>query len=194
MIVWINGAFGGGKTTLADELHSRLPDALPFDPEYVGYILVKWAPAAGSGDFQDIPLWRKLVAGFAIGLAADYGRALIVPMTLVNSQYRDEIFEAISAAGQSILHVFLDVPAPELRRRIEAQVIVENNPEADAEARAFRLGNVDRGVAARDALSADTLVLRGDQHSPGELADLVLQVMREREPTVMSLADSDTRR
>jgi hypothetical protein len=51
-------------------LHRRLPDTLPFDPEYVGYILVRWAPPAPSGDFQDIPLCRKLVAEFAIGLAA----------------------------------------------------------------------------------------------------------------------------
>jgi uridine kinase len=38
VIVWINGAFGAGKTTLAGELHRRLPDALAFDPEYVGYL------------------------------------------------------------------------------------------------------------------------------------------------------------
>ena len=95
MIVWINGAFGGGKTTLAQELHRRLPDALPFDPEYVGAVMVKWAPPAPSGDFQDIPLWRKMTAQFAIGLAADYSRTLIVPMTVVNSQYRNEIFGLI---------------------------------------------------------------------------------------------------
>lgn len=84
MIIWINGAFGGGKTTLADELHGRLPDAMRFDPEYVGYILIKWVPPAQSGDFQDIPLWRKLVAEFATAMASEYGRPLIVPMTLVN--------------------------------------------------------------------------------------------------------------
>lgn len=174
MIVWINGAFGGGKTTLALELHGWLPDALPFDPEYVGAILAKWAPPAQSGDFQDIPLWRKLTAQFAIGLAADYGRTLIVPMTLVNPQYRNEIFGLIRDAGQPLLHVFLDVPAKELRRRINSQILVVDDPAADAEARAFRLGNVDRGGAARGGLPADTLVLRGDQHTPNELADLVL--------------------
>lgn len=42
MIIWINGAFGGGKTTLAEELQRRLPHAILFDPEYVGYLLVKW--------------------------------------------------------------------------------------------------------------------------------------------------------
>jgi adenylate kinase family enzyme len=48
MMIWINGAFGAGKTTLAEELHQRLPDALAFDPEYVGYILNRWVPAPDS--------------------------------------------------------------------------------------------------------------------------------------------------
>ena len=175
MIIWINGAFGAGKTTLAQELAQRLPEALPFDPEYVGYILVKWVPAAASGDFQDIPLWRKLVAEFAIGMSADYGRPLIVPMTLVHHGYRAEIFSLIGRAGIPVRHVFLDVPAGELHRRIDAQVLVEDDPGQDAEARAFRHRNVERCVQARDGLPADTLILRGDQHTPAELADLVLQ-------------------
>jgi uridine kinase len=28
VIIWINGAFGAGKTALAEELHRRLPDAV----------------------------------------------------------------------------------------------------------------------------------------------------------------------
>jgi hypothetical protein len=55
MIIWINGAFGGGKTTLAEELHRRLPDALPFDPEYVGYILRRWAPPADDAGEPELP-------------------------------------------------------------------------------------------------------------------------------------------
>ncbi len=51
-----------------------------------------------------------------IGLAAKYGRTLIVPMTLVDTMYRDEIFGLITDAGHPLLHVFLDVPALELRR------------------------------------------------------------------------------
>ncbi len=173
MMIWINGAFGSGKTTLADELHRRLPEALPFDPEYVGFILTRWVPNPDSGDFQDIPLWRKLVAEFAIGLSAEYGRPLIIPMTLVNAAYREEIFGLISKAGDQIMHVFLDVPAEELRRRIDTQVLVEDNPEADASARAFRHRNVERCVAARDELGPGSLILRGDQHTPAELADFV---------------------
>ena len=174
MIIWINGAFGAGKTTLAEELHRRLPDALPFDPEYVGYILGKWVPMPTSGDFQDIPLWRKLVAEFAIGMSADYGKTLVVPMTLVNPDYLAEIFGQVSLAGEAILHVFLDVPEVELRRRIDAQVLVQDDPQQDANARAFRHRNVERCVAARDRLPQGTLVLRGDELTPAELADVVL--------------------
>jgi hypothetical protein len=36
VIIWINGGFGAGKTTLPEELHRRLPDAVLFDPEDVG--------------------------------------------------------------------------------------------------------------------------------------------------------------
>jgi predicted kinase len=177
VIIWINGAFAAGKTTLAEELERRLPDAMQFDPEYVGYILIKWVPPADSGDFQDIPLWRKLVADFAIGMSADYGRPLIVPMTLVNHGYRAEILELIGRAGIPVLHVFLDVPAAELHRRIDARVVAPGNPEQDAEARAFGHRNVERGVQARAGLPADTLILRGDQHTPAELADLVLKAV-----------------
>jgi hypothetical protein len=60
-------------------------------------------------------------------------------------------------------------------------IVVENDPEADAEARAFRHDNVERAVAARHDLPDDTLVLRGDLQTPAELADLVLQAIQDRE-------------
>ncbi len=56
MIIWLNGGFGAGKTTLAEELHRRLPDAVVYDPEDVGLMLWKWMPP--NGDFQHLPSWR----------------------------------------------------------------------------------------------------------------------------------------
>lgn len=177
MIVWINGAFGSGKTTLAAELSRRLPDALEFDPEYVGYLLRRWVPPAPSGDFQDIPLWRTLVAQFATGLWHSYERIVITPMTVVNAGYRAEIFDAMRAAGVPLLHVFLDVPADVLRERITGQEILDGSPQSD-ETREFRLGNVERCVAARADLDPGTLVLRADLDPPEKLADRVLTAMR----------------
>jgi len=112
-------------------------------------------------------------------MSADYGRPLIIPMTLVNPVYREEIFGQISRARERVLHVFLDVPAEELRRRIDAQVLDEDDAGADASARAFRHRNAERCSAARAELPPSTLTLRGDQHTPAELADLVVRDLRE---------------
>jgi adenylate kinase family enzyme len=55
VIIWINGGFGAGKTTLADELHRRLPDAVVYNPEDVGVMLWKWIWP--NGDF--VPMFRQ---------------------------------------------------------------------------------------------------------------------------------------
>ena len=41
MVVWLNGAFGAGKTTCAFELNRRLADSYVFDPENAGYYIRK---------------------------------------------------------------------------------------------------------------------------------------------------------
>jgi hypothetical protein len=50
VIIWLNGGFGAGKTTLAKELHRRVPDAVVYNPEDVGLMLWKWMPP--NDDFQ----------------------------------------------------------------------------------------------------------------------------------------------
>lgn len=169
-----------GETTLAEALHERMPDALSFDPEYVGFLLRRWVPEPPA-DFQDIPLWRKLTAEFAIGLCREYQRPLIIPMTLIDAAHRNEIFELISAADVELVHVFLDVPAAELRRRINEQVLVPDDTHLAAQAREFRLGNIDRCVAARAGLPAGTLVLRGDRLTPEQLAERVVEAVAARQ-------------
>lgn len=39
MIVMVNGAFGAGKTTVAEELLRQIDGSMIFDPEEVGYML-----------------------------------------------------------------------------------------------------------------------------------------------------------
>lgn len=173
MIIWLNGAFGSGKTTLAEELHRRLPDAVIFDPEYVGYALTQAVPAP-TGDFQDLSSWRHLVAEHALTLRRFHAATLIVPMTLVNRQYFDEIIGTLWAAGEKVLHVFLDVPADILESRIKSQVISPGDPERDESARQFRLKNIRRCVAAAMEQPDDTVMLRSDLMDPSQLADAVL--------------------
>jgi hypothetical protein len=87
MIVWINGAFGSGKTTTAALVPAWIPGARIFDPEYVGYLLTTFVPAP-TGDFQDMPLWRRLTVQTVKGLDDEYGGTWVAPMSLIRADYR----------------------------------------------------------------------------------------------------------
>lgn len=119
MIIWLNGGFGAGKTTLAEELHRRLPDAVVYNPEDVGLVLWKWIPP--DGDFQHLPSWRELVVATALSLRRHHTKTLIVPMSLIRDAYRDEILGGLTDAGEEVLHVFLEVDAAVLRERLDAR-------------------------------------------------------------------------
>lgn len=179
-VIWINGTFGAGKTTLAEALHARLPDALPFDPEYVGYLLARWTPPASTDDFQDLELWRHLVVEFAVGMVRQYQRPLVVPMTLINPSHRQDVLGGVQAAGVPLVHVFLHLDREVLRHRITEQVLDAEDADADASARAFRLAHVDQGMAAVDGLPAGTLLLRSDEQDPSQLAEAVLSRLHGR--------------
>src|ERR1700753_2940387 len=115
MIIWLNGAFRAGKTTLAEELHRRLPAAVVFNPEDVGLMLWKWI--SPNDDFQDLASWRELVVATVVALRRHHADTVIVRMSLIRDAYRAEILGALAGAGEEVLHVFLEADAEVLRRR-----------------------------------------------------------------------------
>ncbi len=168
--LWINGPFGAGKTTLALELKACLAGSLLYDPEETGFFLRRIVPQPESGDFQDIPSWRRLVAATVIELNRAYDTPLIVPMTLVKPGYLNEIFDRLESAGVAVHHVFLDPGEEVLRARIEAQVLYPEDPERDAEVRRWRLEQIPRCLAFGSRLPAGAQRLDSGRATPGELA------------------------
>lgn len=166
-LVWLNGAFGAGKTSVARELASRWPEARLFDPEEIGFLLRRVVPTEPSGDFQDLPLWRRLTVATALGLLHDYRRPLIVPMTLVDPRYFSEIIGGLRSSGVEVHHFALLASAATLRRRLRWRW---SRPSS----RRWALAQIDRCSAA---LSAPEL----GQHIPtdgrtiGDIADEILQ-------------------
>jgi hypothetical protein len=112
MIIFLNGPFGIGKTSIAEALHLRLANSMIFDPEEVGFMLGKvLQDAERVTDFQDYPLWRTLTPVVAQHLLQQYGRALIVPMTVWRNEYRDQIFDGLRRAD-SDLRVYTLMASP----------------------------------------------------------------------------------
>jgi hypothetical protein len=117
MLVWINGPFGVGKTATAFELHRRLPGSAVCDPGHVGLGMRRMLPAALRGNFQDIPAWRHSVRELLGRTQAEYDGTVIVPMTVVNPGYFQEIVGGLRDDGFEVRHfALLAEPATVVRR------------------------------------------------------------------------------
>lgn len=120
MIIWINGAFGAGKTTVACELERRLADAYLYDPENIGYFLRKNTPRqCHTPDFQDTPLWRTFNYEVLKMIAGNYPGTIIVPMTLVSRTYYEEIIEKLQSDGIEVKHFILYASRETILKRLQ---------------------------------------------------------------------------
>lgn len=122
MLIWINGAFGVGKTQTAFELQRRLEDAHVADPEFLGFALHRMLPPASRADFQDLPQWRSAVVDTL--RQADLAQAgpLIVPMTIVRDDYFDEIVGGLILRGVDVRHYALIASPETIMRRLRTRI------------------------------------------------------------------------
>ncbi|WP_340004604.1 AAA family ATPase [Paenibacillus sp. FSL K6-0276] len=122
MIIWINGAFGAGKTETAYELHRRLPNSFVYDPENVGYYIRANIPdVMTKGDFQDHYLWREFNHSMLKYIASEYSGTIIVPMTIVNPDYWMEIAGKLIKEGLEVHHFTLCASRETLLKRLSGR-------------------------------------------------------------------------
>lgn len=116
MIIWINGSFGSGKTSVAQALNKLIDKSAVYDPEEVGqFIRANVFDGDAYSDFQDHPLWTDLNYRSLKYMAQKQDTCIIVPMTLVNDEYYNAIVRRLRAnnvevemftllASKTILH------------------------------------------------------------------------------------------
>lgn len=161
MIVWLNGPFGGGKTTLADGLCRAVPGATVADPEAVGDLLrsALASHALRPRDYQDLPLWQQMTGAFVDGLARHIGGPVIVPMTILNPAYAEEIFTPLRQVG-GFHHLVVHVDPAALQERIEASEEFPGDAGRSEAVRAYRRRRaLDYQQAATGWMHADGHVI-----------------------------------
>jgi Uridine kinase len=122
-IIWINGAFGSGKTQTAFELHERLPDSFVYDPENMGYFIYSHIPKETKmPDFQDYTQWRSFNYDMLKYIADNYSGIIIVPMTIVVPQYYDEIIGRLINDGIEVKHIILEASKATIHKRLRKRL------------------------------------------------------------------------
>jgi gluconate kinase len=183
MIVWINGAFGVGKTTVARALSAKWSSALLFDPEQIGFMLRKIVPEDFKiGDFQDLSLWRQLTVETAIGFLRQTTRPLIVPMTLVNPAYFKEVIGELRKRGTEIYHFALVGSHDTIRRRVRRRW---EHPSS----KRWTLAQIDRCQKALES-SEFKVHIRTDHRSVDEILEEVLSYLPADLPAEIQTAPS----
>ncbi|MGH3567709.1 MAG: hypothetical protein ACRDRH_17090 [Pseudonocardia sp.] len=170
MIVWLNGPFGVGKSSAAAVIRTALPESTRFDPELVGVMLREIVPAL-TGDFQDLPLWRRLVVEVSAALH-DESPLLITPMTLVREDYAREIWGGLALRGVDVQIVLLHADGEILTQRIRGDHLNER-------AQSWRLDHLDAYKLAMPWLTATAdYVVDTTQLSSAEVGSAVLDHIR----------------
>ncbi|ETT56390.1 TmrB [Paenibacillus sp. FSL R7-269] len=122
LIIWLNGAFGSGKTHIANELQRRIPHSYVFDPENARFYIRDNIPAEMSeADFQHHTLWRDFTYSMLTYLDSGYSGTIIVPMTLVKEEYFIEIVGRLRSEGRDVRHFNLTASSETLHRRLESR-------------------------------------------------------------------------
>ncbi|MGN7165996.1 AAA family ATPase [Paenibacillus cellulositrophicus] len=122
MILWINGAFGAGKTQTAFELHRRIPNSFVYDPENAGYFIRKNIPhSIKKPDFQEYPLWREFNYAMLKHIACEYDGVIIAPMTVVDPVYFEEIVGRLRTDGMTVKHFALCAPREVILQRLKSR-------------------------------------------------------------------------
>ena len=119
MIIWLNGAFGVGKTQTAFELHSRIPGSFVFDPERLGLFLRKLLPPnAFAGDFQNHRLWREFTYQGLHYASENVAGPIIVPMTVMEPLYFEQTVGALRCENLQVHHFTLLASRDTILRRL----------------------------------------------------------------------------
>jgi hypothetical protein len=121
VLVWINGPFGGGKTATAYELHRRVDQSIVCDPERLGYGLHRMLPGDLRTDFQNFAAWRTGVHEVLDLVARKWEGPVIVPMTVIDPAYLDEMVGRLRREGHDVRHFSLLADRGTVLRRLRTR-------------------------------------------------------------------------
>lgn len=121
MIIWLSGAYGVGKSTLAEAMAAKMDNAMIFDAEEVGNAVRENYPNCPYGYiFEDYPLWGEFCYMLLKDIHEKFHKDILVPMTLVRKESYG-IIEKLNRGGIETHLVILEASYRTIHDRILAR-------------------------------------------------------------------------
>jgi predicted kinase len=188
VIVWINGAYGAGKSTLAAALAGQFDGAVVADPEDIGSAVhraLRGHPCE-QPDYQDYLPWEATVLSFVSGLYAFTGGPVIVPMTVLVQDRAMRMLADLSDCAE-VRHLVVHAEPAVLHQRIASPVLPGEDPQRAARIRAYRLRRLDDyRRAAETWLRTGGHVIDTSTLTPGQMLTAAVAHLGQGEDTPCS--------
>lgn len=121
MIIWISGAYGVGKSTLAESMVKKMNNAVVFDAEEVGNAVRENYPDRPYGYiFEDYPLWGEFCHMLLKDVHEKFHKDILVPMTLLREESYG-IIQKLNREGIKTYLIILEASYQTIRDRILAR-------------------------------------------------------------------------
>ena len=123
MIIWIDGSYGVGKSSLAEKLHECNPHSFIFDAEAIGSAVRDNMPKElfNGYIFEGYSLWFSMCAELLADIASRFDGDIYVPMTLVFADSFEKIERPLKARKICIKHILLESSKQIIHDRILAR-------------------------------------------------------------------------
>lgn len=173
MIIWINGPYGVGKSTLVEALSKRIQPSFIFDAEKVGdAVRDNFPPQFFRETYEEYPLWSEICCSLLKELDAVCGGCVLVPMTLVRQESCISIFETLKRQGIGVKHILLDADNETIHDRILARGEEEG---------CWCMEQIGKCLDCQAELPCDCRLASAGR-SVEELAEQVVHILRTAEP------------
>lgn len=168
MIIWISGAYGVGKSTLAEAMAAKMENTMIFDAEEVGNAVRGNYPDCPYGYiFEDYPLWGEFCYLLLKDIHEKFHKNILVPMTLVRKESYD-IIENLNRDGVNTQLVVLEASYQTVHNRILARGEKED---------CWCMKNIE--LARSSSSSLPGIHIRTDGRTVVELCESVLQKLSQ---------------
>lgn len=166
MILWISGAYGVGKSTLAEALAEKMENALIFDAEEVGNAVRENYPGCPYGYiFEDYPLWGAFCYLLLKDIHEKFHKDILVPMTLLRKDSYG-ILEKLNKDGIQTRLIILEASYQTVHDRILARGEEEG---------CWCMENI--ALAATGSAALPGIHIKTDGRSVDELVNAVFQAV-----------------